>query len=196
MKYNKILKLKWEDTLIQELESSVKSLLKTRKDIDYSDATKIIATRSKVDKIISTTKSIIEDILINEVCLSIEVPIVEFRDFRLEVEKFLLDKFKNNTATLVIVTKDINLTKFMQCADIFESFKVLHEYTTEVVIKTTNKISIVVEDIKKNDTKGVVIALFLKETGEGWYDDTIRVLSFGKKWLLFKDYLKDIGYTK
>ena len=87
-----------------------------------------------------------------------------------------------------IITKDEQMTAFMQCCDVFEKFKVILGPigTLEVESNSTEIIDKLVKS-KSSD----IIAIF-DDAGYGWIDDTVKSVSNGTNWMLFSDMIKKI----
>ena len=87
-----------------------------------------------------------------------------------------------------IITKDEQMTAFMQCCDVFEKFRVVLGHCGK--IETESNSTEIIDKLLKEKSSDI-IAIF-DETGYGWIDDNVKVISDGKKWMLFSDFIKKI----
>jgi len=87
-----------------------------------------------------------------------------------------------------IITKDEQMTAFMQCCDVFEKFRVVLGHCGK--IETESNSTEIIDKLLKEKSSDI-IAIF-DETGYGWIDDNVKVVSNGKKWMLFSDLIRKI----
>jgi len=87
-----------------------------------------------------------------------------------------------------IITKDEQMTAFMQCCDVFEKFRVV--LGPHVQIETESNSTEIIDKLVKSKSSDI-IAIF-DDTGYGWIDDNVKVVSNGIKWMLFSDMIKKI----
>jgi hypothetical protein len=95
-----------------------------------------------------------------------------------------------------MMSKEINIlvmdsltTKFAQAANVFESFKVaIKPLIIATVIPTFGKDNVdkILESWKGDDK---IIAIFSKEDGVYWFDESVKVISNGDQFCLLKDYI-------
>lgn len=88
--------------------------------------------------------------------------------------------------SVIIITKDTEKTEFMQACDVFSDNKVLLGGIFHLEV---NDIDIAISKIPEHYD---VIAVF-STCGKGWRDESIKTISFDKKWALFADFLKAQG---
>jgi len=87
-----------------------------------------------------------------------------------------------------IITKDEQMTAFMQCCDVFEKFKVILGPIGTLEVESNSKETI---DKFVKAKSSDIIAIF-DDAGYGWIDDTVKAVSNGIKWMLFSDVIKKI----
>ena len=85
-----------------------------------------------------------------------------------------------------IITKDEKITAFMQCCDVFEKFKVV--LGPHVQIETESSSTEIIDKLVKSKSSDVIA--IVDDTGYGWIDDTVQVVSNGKNWMSLSDLIE------
>lgn len=104
---------------------------------------------------------------------------------------------ENKEIPLWVIGGDIKLDEIMHVCDMFENFKVLINFeplVIKIMLKDGEKLSeerfkLWVDTIKNNKLNRIV-AIFIPFTNYIWKDETVKVVSNGKSWAMFDDYLK------
>lgn len=97
-------------------------------------------------------------------------------------------------AKVTFVFKNNLLTKFMQHADVFENFKVIFGGVIQAEIEPWNK-EVLERIIKLNEGEpyGLIAAYGHNDVNTyEWFDPTVKVVSNGKEWKTFEDFIYHI----
>ena len=112
------------------------------------------------------------------------------------------------TIILDALVGDNYLNRFMHCADVFESFKQLADYqqiTLDVSFKddeierAENTVNILVDAFKESDKNVVFVSIReidgIRVNMKNYIMPNVSVISSEKKWFMFHEFLKRIGYN-
>jgi hypothetical protein len=96
---------------------------------------------------------------------------------------------------MTIVFKDVEMTKFLQSADVFESGKVMLK-CSPLSVTTSTPFAEFVQKMLAIEGDIAPIAVMDCDTKEEWRDETVQSVSTGYNWVLLDKYLPTYGFRR